>query len=301
MSDTDESYVALNLELRIPNFDPRIGDEVITRVAQDVGGRPWWFLRYWQSGPHIRFRALRGEDVEIIMQSVTTSYMDCMTSSWKGVTVLTDREYRDATFSAARQGEGHGELESLPLAPLGVHVRPFESEETRYGGVQRYRAAIRAFSASSTSVGLTLQSHRDMDARTRYLLGASAIANFYGRVAEIVNLDTPTDGDERIRPSAPLSNSPEFVPGSVVKMMDRIIGNSRPDGFEHVDPRLAGPTVTDVLKTGFASIHGTYLRSIIHTTCNRLGLAVEAERSLRRTALDLVDKHRRPLRRDDIK
>ncbi|MHC2186127.1 hypothetical protein ACVLV4_001774 [Rathayibacter agropyri] len=264
MSDTDESYVALNLELRIPNFDPRIGDEVITRVAQDVGGTPWWFLRYWQSGPHIRFRALRREDVEIIMQSVTTSYMDCMTSSWKGVTVLTDREYRDATFSAARQGEGYGELESLPLAPLGVHVRPFESEETRYGGVQRYRAAIRAF-------------------------------------AEIVNLDIPTDGDERIRPSAPLSNSPEFVLGSVVKMMDRIIGNSRPDGFEHVDPRLAGPTVTDVLKTGFASIHGTYLRSIIHTTCNRLGLAVEAERSLRRTALDLVDKHRRPLRRDDIK
>lgn len=106
-------------------------------------------------------QGLAPRDVEIIMQSVTTSYADCMTSSWKGVTVLTAREYRNATSSAARQGEGYGELESLPLAPLGVHVRPFESEETRYGGVQRYRAAIRAF-------------------------------------AEIVNLDKTTDGDERI-------------------------------------------------------------------------------------------------------
>ncbi|PPF69350.1 hypothetical protein C5C18_04810 [Rathayibacter tritici] len=298
ISKTDKSYVALNLELRIPNFDPRIGDEVLTRVAHDVGDRPWWFLRYWQSGPHIRFRALRREDAEIIERSVTTSFTKCATSSWKDIAVLTDREYRDATSGVARQGEGDGEMECLPLAPLGVHARPFKSEESRYGGVQRYRAAIRAFSASSVSVGLTLDSHRDMDARTRYLLGASAIANFYGRVAELANPCGTADGYEGKRLSISTLRSAPFAPAPVVTMMNRIIANPRPDTFEHVDPRLLGPTVKDVLTTENVPIRGAYLGSIIHTTCNRLGLAVEAERSLRWTALDLVEEQRRASRRD---
>ena len=288
MSENDGAYVAVNLELRVPNFDPRIGDEVITRVGRELAGRPWWFLRYWQSGPHIRFRAMRAEDAEAVIDSVTRAFAHCSTTSWQGITEVSDREYRAAVSDAARQGEGRGELECLPLSPLGVRVRPFESEEARYGGEQGYRAAIRAFSASSISVALTLESRPDLDARTRYLLGAAAMANFYGRAAEIAGAAGVLVRDSLARPSGRPSEEGGPVPARVVEMMTRMVENPRPDALEHLDSRLPGPSVKDVLSSGHAPVQGAYLRAIIHTTCNRLGLPVEAEGPLRRTALALV-------------
>ncbi|TCO39248.1 hypothetical protein EV639_101190 [Rathayibacter tanaceti] len=250
--------------------------------------------RSFSVGPRIRFGALRREDDRELGDDQLHEVCAVLL---EGDCNIDRSGIPGCHVGRCATGEGDGEVECPPLAPLGVHTRPFKSEETQYGGVQCYRAAMREFSGSSARVTLTLDAHRAMDARTKHLLGASARANFYGRVAEMANpCGTANDDKERRLSTPALHSAPSVRAGRDHDESHRREPWSR--CFRALDPRLLGATVKDVLATEHVTIRAAYLGSIIHPTGNRPGLAREAERSVRRAVLDLVEGRRRASRRD---
>ena len=46
----------LHLASDARSLQDRVVTDVIAPVVGDLGGRPWFFIRYWQAGPHLRLR-----------------------------------------------------------------------------------------------------------------------------------------------------------------------------------------------------------------------------------------------------
>lgn len=93
----------------------------------------WFFVRYWQYGPHVR---LRFGGLEIAAeQHVERLLRACVAEV--GATVpgtLTPEEYRRHAWYLAAAGEGGGPLDLGELSPPGVYRRAYRPEVVRYGG-----------------------------------------------------------------------------------------------------------------------------------------------------------------------
>ncbi|MFJ5230365.1 lantibiotic dehydratase C-terminal domain-containing protein [Kitasatospora sp. NPDC088391] len=123
---------------------------VARHTAGPDGGRPWFFLRYWQGGPHLRLR-IHGPDEDeareiglLLARGVAEA--DAATPAERR---LTDRQYADAVGGLARTGEGVGPLDPGALRPPGVVRARYEPETERYGGPDRLALSERLFHLSS--------------------------------------------------------------------------------------------------------------------------------------------------------
>jgi hypothetical protein len=93
----------------------------------------WFFVRYWQYGPHVRlrFRGLDHDGEQHLEQLLSAGVAEVAATV---PAPLSAGEYRrHATFLAAA-GEGGGPLDLGELWPPGAYRRPYRPEVDRYGG-----------------------------------------------------------------------------------------------------------------------------------------------------------------------
>ncbi len=94
---------------------------------------PWFFMRYWQYGPHVRFRVAnldpdRGEVLDRLLRARMTEVLAATPIN------LTPEEYRRSAAPLAAAGEGGHALDLGELWPPGVYQHLYQPEVDRYGG-----------------------------------------------------------------------------------------------------------------------------------------------------------------------
>ncbi|HTZ45660.1 MAG TPA: thiopeptide-type bacteriocin biosynthesis protein [Jatrophihabitans sp.] len=136
-------------------------DEILREVVAPVAvrladgqpdPRPWFFIRYWQHGPHLRLR-IAGLDAEQA-DSVTvalTGRMDPALATLDAAQRMDQAGYAQVVAGLARAGEGGRSMAVGTLAPAGVLVQQYEPETERYGGPAHLALSEQLFHSSSVA------------------------------------------------------------------------------------------------------------------------------------------------------
>ncbi len=140
-------------------------DQILREVAAPVASllaapepsgqpvaRPWFFIRYWQYGPHVRLRVAgldAGESSS--MTSALTRRMDAALSGLDDAQRMDQDAYARIVSGLARTGEGGQSMAVGTLAPAGVLVREYEPETDRYGGRAHLELSEDLFHSSSVA------------------------------------------------------------------------------------------------------------------------------------------------------
>ncbi|EFL19626.1 predicted protein [Streptomyces sp. C] len=179
--DTTGTWTAWHLHL--PSSAQTVHDRVLHEaVAPAVAahpGRPWFFVRYWQAGPHLRLRiaGLAPDEAHATERRLREAL--------PGAAALRDGEapVGDAAFGReaqrlARAGEDGSALPpGTPPLPTGVYGAAYEPEYERYGGEGLMPLSESLFTLSSTLVlGFLASRPRGRRARALFALGAAACA-----------------------------------------------------------------------------------------------------------------------------
>lgn len=167
--------------LHLPTLDPRAQDQVVVDVvgpavnwlrARDEAAE-WFFVRYWQHGPHIRFRvAGLGSDLVRQMDQLLRAVMIVPQPEER----LTVAAYRSHVAPLAAAGEGGGTIAVGVLWPAGVYRQPYVPEPDRYGGKDLLRVSESLFVSSSELVLAFASRRPPPGARAGLALQATAAA-----------------------------------------------------------------------------------------------------------------------------
>ncbi|MBY8883687.1 thiopeptide-type bacteriocin biosynthesis protein [Streptomyces sp. PTM05] len=116
----------------------------------DQDGPPWFYLRYWQRGPHVRLRiaGLTGAEAD----DVESELADRLRTIDAGVPPeqrLDQDTYARAVRPLATAGESGSPLDVGELLPPGVHRAEYEPEYERYGGRELIARSEEVFHRSS--------------------------------------------------------------------------------------------------------------------------------------------------------
>lgn len=140
--------------------------EVVGPTVGSVPGRPWFFIRYWQAGPHLRVRVgdLDPDERARVEQSLRHRF--ALTSEGvAGEEEIAPDTYRAQATRLAAVGESAGPLAVAQLLPAGVHRAEYEPEVERYGGPAVLAESERLFHLSSELVLGFLRSEPSTGAR----------------------------------------------------------------------------------------------------------------------------------------
>ncbi len=137
--------------LHLSTLGTRASDDVIRHAvgpAVDALSTGWFFVRYWQFGPHVRLRVANlTPDDESRLEAL-------LQSSVAGLAVtagapLTAEQYLQAAAPLAAAGEGGRELDTGELWPAGVYRQRYQPEVARYGGAALIAESEALFQRSS--------------------------------------------------------------------------------------------------------------------------------------------------------
>ncbi|GAA4839296.1 thiopeptide-type bacteriocin biosynthesis protein [Kitasatospora terrestris] len=146
--------------LHVPTADPAVLDRVLLacvpgalRMAgpsADGTPRPWFYLRYWQRGPHLRLRIAdltenQADDVEAELARSLAEVENALPVEGR----LTAAGYAELAAPLAALGEYGSSLPAGELLTPGVHRAAYEPEVERYGGPDAMAAAEQLFHVSS--------------------------------------------------------------------------------------------------------------------------------------------------------
>ncbi|MBR7742528.1 thiopeptide-type bacteriocin biosynthesis protein [Phycicoccus sp. BSK3Z-2] len=251
----------------------RVLAEVAAPAARDTG-RPWFFVRYWQGGPHLRLRVadLDGPAADRLTARLER-LLEPHLAPRAGEPPVEEAAY---TAEASRHARGEtGENRTVSaLRPAGAHPATYEPELERYGGADVMAASERLFVRSSELVVDVLPSVPTLADRRRLALRLAAAA---------------------ARPLGPLpAQSVFFEVGrrswaawarsygtdeAVVTATARVDRAPAPGAFEPL-PGVLGTWHDDVAvlvaTLGHAGhpVPGAVVSSHVHMTHNRLGLGI---------------------------
>lgn len=186
MSRTDWSTWHLHLGSDARTLGDRVIGTVIGPVVETLDGAPWFFLRYWQGGPHLRLRVggldPRGHDR---VERLLTALLEPAGRLGPGERPMTAAEYEAGVGVFAATERGADRTPQGFRAP-GVHRADYEPEYDRYGGVELMPRTEALFQLSSELVLGLLPHLGNQAARTMMALR--------GTMAAAVALG---DGDEQ--------------------------------------------------------------------------------------------------------
>jgi thiopeptide-type bacteriocin biosynthesis protein len=148
--------------LHVASQQPQLLDDVVTKVlpaavgstgrAADSSSPPprWFFIRYWQHGPHVRLRIAglderRSQDVEAVL----TGRLARLNAAVPPDQRLTEEAYLRTAAPIAKLGEYGAPLPLGNLMAPGVHRAVYEPEYERYGGAELMPYSEELFHASS--------------------------------------------------------------------------------------------------------------------------------------------------------
>ncbi|HEY3954523.1 MAG TPA: thiopeptide-type bacteriocin biosynthesis protein [Streptosporangiaceae bacterium] len=108
----------------------------------------WFFVRYWQHGPHLRLR-IRDRDhaAAAAIEADLAARLARVSSGWPAD--ADDAAYQQAVAPIAAAGEGGTAIDPGSLRAPGVYREPYEPEYERYGGAKLMPVSERVFHASS--------------------------------------------------------------------------------------------------------------------------------------------------------
>lgn len=165
----------LHLASDARSVQDRVVVDVVLPVVRDLAG-PWFFVRYWQGGPHIRVR-VRDLDGEAAAR-VERQLRERLATAGRlrdGEVVRTPAEHAHAVrllLGAGEPGSGDDQV----LLPAGVHLRPYEPEVERYGGEALLPSAEQLFCVSSEVSARALLGVPSTGARAGLALQAAVAA-----------------------------------------------------------------------------------------------------------------------------
>ncbi|MCK8434310.1 hypothetical protein G3I77_15145 [Streptomyces sp. D2-8] len=133
--------------------DRVLTDVIGPTVGEIPPGTPWFFIRYWQSGPHLRLR-IAGLSADARAR-VEQALRDRLTEAGRlspGEEPLAEEAYRQGASRLAAAGETGVNTSVHALLPPGVHRADYDPEHERYGGPALMPAAESLFHLSSELV-----------------------------------------------------------------------------------------------------------------------------------------------------
>jgi thiopeptide-type bacteriocin biosynthesis protein len=138
---------------------------------------PWFFMRYWQGGPHLRLRirGLTPESAERIGDQLTAALLE-VGALRTGEQKLDSERFSAQSARLAAAGEGDRLLATPKLLSPGVHASGYLPELDRYGGAAMMAASESLFEISSRICLVFLRSAPSGAARATLALRATAAA-----------------------------------------------------------------------------------------------------------------------------
>lgn len=138
----------LHLDTQAVTAADRVIADVAAPIARD-SVQPWFFIRYWQGGPHVRLRikGLTAEQVRHVDEELNRRL--------PGAAAVLDGEERidpEAYMAEARRhaaGESGENRNVTALRPISVHPEPYNPEWERYGGDKVMQDSEKFFQVSS--------------------------------------------------------------------------------------------------------------------------------------------------------
>lgn len=168
----------LHLNSTARSVHDRVITDVVEPVVNAVAPESFFFIRYWQGGPHVRLR-MRGLDpgsarrAESLLAGRLPAALEL-----RGEERPLDRDHFGLqAASLATAGEQGKELPVEPLREPGVRRASYEPEFGRYGGAELMDVSERLFEQSSRAVLEILRVSPGLWARTVSALTAVAAAS----------------------------------------------------------------------------------------------------------------------------
>ncbi|MGW2305334.1 thiopeptide-type bacteriocin biosynthesis protein [Streptomyces sp. NPDC001809] len=255
----------------------RVVTDVIGPTIRELApGTPWFFIRYWQSGPHLR---LRVGDLDAAARprvaAALAARLAVAGAPAPGEEPLDPAAYRSGAERLAAAGETGENTSVKALLPPGVHPAVYEPEFDRYGGRPLMPAAESLFTLSSTLVLAALP--KVGDGRQRALLALR------GTVAVAAALGDPAERAYYYAHGLGAWRAWAAEAGHPAELLDTI---TRVEGTVALDPDAHGPfagwhariaTHADEIRAQSPTHPGMVLFSHAHMLHNRLGLSLLEE------------------------
>ncbi|MFG2666387.1 thiopeptide-type bacteriocin biosynthesis protein [Streptomyces sp. NPDC048387] len=167
--------------LHLAASDRSVGDRVVTDVVgpATAGLAPgsWFFMRYWQGGPHVRLRArdLAPPDAAALGR-VLQDRLAAANVLLPGEKPLDPARFAVQSRRLATAGEGGVPVEERELLAPGVYPSTYAPEFERYGGPALIEVSEDLFGTSSELCLAFLRTRPSDRARTALALRATAVA-----------------------------------------------------------------------------------------------------------------------------
>jgi thiopeptide-type bacteriocin biosynthesis protein len=139
--------------------------------------RPWFFMRYWQAGPHVRLRVGGVDEAfDAELHALLVERLSSVNAAQADRPQIDVQSYRAGAAMLAAGGEGGHELEVDELLAAGVHRARYEPELERYGGAELIDVSERLFGLSSRLALTVLQRGLPREAFALEALAAAGAA-----------------------------------------------------------------------------------------------------------------------------
>ncbi|MFF0272824.1 thiopeptide-type bacteriocin biosynthesis protein [Streptomyces sp. NPDC004330] len=255
----------------------RVVTDVIGPTIRELApGTPWFFIRYWQSGPHLRLRVGDlDEAARTRVAAALAARLAVAGAPAPGEEPLDPAAYRSGAERLAAAGETGENTSVKALLPPGVHPAVYEPEFDRYGGRALMPAAESLFTLSSTLVLAALP--RVGDERQRALLALR------GTVAVAAALGDPAERAYYYAHGLGAWRAWAAEAGHPAELLDTL---TRVEGAVALDPDAHGPFAgwhariaahADAIRAQSPTHPGMVLFSHAHMLHNRLGLSLLEE------------------------
>ncbi|MGL5828930.1 MAG: thiopeptide-type bacteriocin biosynthesis protein, partial [Angustibacter sp.] len=141
-------------QLHIDSTNPGVGDRLLCALIAPMlprwAGHPWFFIRYWQGGPHLRLRvADLTPPAAAELAAELAARLPEVARLRAGEQPVDPVEFHGTAAELAR-AEGEGSAQELRA--MGVYPATYVPESQRYGGVAVQRATEDLFQISSELV-----------------------------------------------------------------------------------------------------------------------------------------------------
>ncbi len=307
--------------LHVDTFAATALDDIVTEVIGPLaseggllqpGGAPWFFIRYWQDGPHVRLRvAGLTEDQAHHTEELLADRLNRLELTIPQSRRLTQESYERAVGQVASAGENGATLAVGTLLPPGVRRAPYEPEYERYGGQHLMAGSERLFHHSSR-IALAVCLAR---AGTRHAL-ASGLEATAAACSVLTGASPPLDApgflasqrDFWLTWTRPRGTS-ESPPAENIRAITEwaaarrtalgALGSSLTESLTSGDPRWTEWTdpLRDALRTWTAAFGPRRAISIfgshVHMTANRLGVSAGREAHIAALLLSLLESQAR--------
>lgn len=129
----------------------------VRNLQRDGFCKEWFFLRYWEGGPHIRIRFLKNSYTDRVDDKIRTAVSLFMKEHPLEKELIKEEYYSNHKFDGEKQ-----EIEKLPWYKNGSVIRfPYIPEIERYGGEQAIQVSEHIFMVSSEAVAELLKQVED--------------------------------------------------------------------------------------------------------------------------------------------